>query len=254
MSKRLNEEMESSAPRRLGDQIQIDGSYQYKALHEGPAFQRAWHREKLLLIDGVVDAPSGARQALDAGCGSGVLAAHLASKGWGVTGVDANESAIKFASETFDFESLRFVQCYLDELDAGEGFDLAISFEVIEHLTYDQVLMFLQSLRESMRAGGRVVLTTPNYLSLWPIIEWLCDRFSFLPNMDGDQHITRFNQRRLRKCLKDSGFTVDRIRSFSTLSPFVGIVSQRAQRSIHRLERLNPIPLGNILVVEAHRK
>ena len=34
----------------------IPGDYQYRALTSGPAFQRAWHREKLKLVDALVRA------------------------------------------------------------------------------------------------------------------------------------------------------------------------------------------------------
>jgi cyclopropane fatty-acyl-phospholipid synthase-like methyltransferase len=201
------------------------------------------------LAKGVVDG----NRALDAGCGSGVLSSHLGSQDWEVLGVDANVEAIRFASCHYASENIRFVAGYLDELDIGTNFDLVISFEVVEHLTINQVDVFLSTMFLSLRPGGRLIITTPNYKSAWPLIEWVCDRLPFLPNMSGDQHITRFTFSSISSVLQRSGFEIDRVTTFSTISPFVGVLSAKFQCWLGRFERSRRFRWGSLLLVTARR-
>ena len=242
-----------SGERRLGDAVRIDGAYQYRAMHEGPSFQRSWHREKLLILDELTSAVRPGSRALDAGCGSGVLAEHLGSQGWTVVGVDANKDAVSFASEAYGSARVSFAHGYLDELQFGTEFDLVISFEVVEHLTHDQVNTFLGAAYSALRPGGRLILTTPNYSSAWPAIEWACDRMTFLPNMDGDQHITRFSIPSIGEALRRAGFEVDRTTTFSTLGPIAGLFSPRLQGRLSSAERRFGFRFGNLLLVVASR-
>ena len=94
--------------RRERDKITIPGDYQARALKSPRAAQRFWHAAKLRLIDRVAPARSGSRIA-DAGCGSGVIAAHLASSGAEVVGFDSNPGAVQYASSAFASPRLRFV-------------------------------------------------------------------------------------------------------------------------------------------------
>ena len=52
-------------------------------------------------------------------------------------------------------------------------FDCILLSEVIEHLEVPQI-----SIREAARVlcpGGRLLITTPNYRSFWPVMEWAVD-------------------------------------------------------------------------------
>ena len=81
------------------------------------------------------------------------------------------------------------------------SFDCLILSEVIEHLEAPQV-----SIREAtrvLRPGGRLLLTTPNYRSFWPIMEWAVDHGNMAPKMAGEQHISKFNPASLRGLLTE---------------------------------------------------
>src|SRR6185369_6112929 len=160
---------------RRGDRIAIAGDYQYRAVTQGPAVQRFWHRCKLLAIDRHLPARSGDR-ILDLGCGSGVVANHLASAGGRVTAIDGNVEAIRFASTQFRLPNLEFRAGLLEDLVLpAESFDRVYCLEVVEHLYQHQIHELLAKVLWLLRPGGRLLLTTPNYRSPWPLIEKALD-------------------------------------------------------------------------------
>src|SRR5438132_13057444 len=108
--------LDSNASRRLGDQIAIEGDYQYRVLRSGPAPQRFWHEAKLREAELFI-APAPGETILDLGCGSGVFASRLATHpGTLVIGVDGNRNAYEFARQQFRQANLEFRHGLVDEL------------------------------------------------------------------------------------------------------------------------------------------
>ena len=239
--------MPDSADRRLGDQIAIAGDYQHRALTEGPAVQRYWHRAKLELLDWFFQ-PEPPGRALDVGCGSGVISDGLGRLGFEVLGVDANPEAIAYAEQTFGREQVTFRRGFLDELDLEEhSFDVATCLEVIEHVYPDQIERLLASFARLLNPGGSLLITTPNYRGLWPLIEWSADRFASTASMDADQHVTHLHRRRLRSILEAAGFEVVKLRCYCTFAPFAAPLSQGIARLLDRCERRVDLPFGSLL-------
>lgn len=234
--------------RRTGDAIAIDGAYQHRALTQGPAVQRFWHRSKLLLLDWMFAVGPGDR-VLDVGFGSGVFADAMAARGAQVLGVDANPEAVAYARRTFGRPGLEFREGLLDELQLPpSSVDKAVCLEIVEHVYLDQVRRLLESLRTVLVPGGRVLITTPNYRGLWPLVEWGLDRFSNAATMDAEQHVTHFNRRLLRRVCEDAGFEVPALRTYSTFAPFAAAVSTSLAERLERTERAVDLPFGNLLV------
>jgi 2-polyprenyl-3-methyl-5-hydroxy-6-metoxy-1,4-benzoquinol methylase len=236
--------------RRLGDSVEIAGDYQFNALHTGPGFQRAWHREKLYLLDKWYS-PEIGLSGLDVGFGSGVSSAHLADKGCSMTGIDSNKEAVDFAKTTYEAKDCSFFLGQGDEFHFEQNFDFAICLEVIEHLYSTQIHLLLSSIHNNLRSGGQLLLTTPNYHGTWPLIEKTCDSFASLPQMDGEQHVTHFYRSRLRKTLTESGFKDIKISTFCTVSPVIGAITPKAHRSFAELEQKISLPFGNLLFCTA---
>jgi SAM-dependent methyltransferase len=121
--------------------------------------------------------------------------------------------------------------------------------EVIEHLEKPQI-----SLREAVRVlcpGGRLLITTPNYRSFWPLMEWTIDRLNMAPKMAGEQHISRFHLWSLKKILLDSGLEIEYAGSIYNLSPFLSMVSTEQANRLLRRELNSRSALGMILVAVA---
>jgi SAM-dependent methyltransferase len=51
---------------------------------------------------------------------------------------------------------------FQDITQAGDGFDLVLAFEVIEHLPLEDALGLMRAVRIRLRTGGLFVLSTPN--------------------------------------------------------------------------------------------
>src|SRR5262245_42179930 len=231
---------------RPGDAIAIAGDYQARAIVSPRAAQRFWHHAKLRLIDRVAPARPDSRIA-DAGCGSGVIAAHLAESGAVVTGFDSNTEAVTFAMETYGSERLRFVLGAFDRIPDFGPFDQIYCVEVLEHMYEQQAVDTLRLFARAARPGAQLFVTTPNVLSAWPLIEWALDRLALVPTLHEAQHLTLFSRSSLARALRQAGWAVDEMGTFNGLAPFVAPLTERGAALIERMEfsgrRLLPLNL-----------
>jgi 2-polyprenyl-3-methyl-5-hydroxy-6-metoxy-1,4-benzoquinol methylase len=241
--------------RRERDAIAIPGDYQARALESPRAVQRFWHAARIRLIDRIAPPGPGDRVA-DAGCGSGVIAAHLATTAGSVVGFDANPEAIAYAAGAFGSARLRFVPGPFERLVDEGPFDQIYCLEVLEHLYEEQALDTLGVFARAARPGARLLVTTPNARSAWPLIEWTLDRLHLVPPLDQAQHLTRFSRPALRRAIEAAGWRVDEIGAFNGLAPFAASLSARLARAIERAEfsgrRLLPLNLLYCRATLAH--
>ena len=64
--------------------------------------------------------------------------------------------------------------------------------ELIEHLPLKKIQKILDDAFYCLKKNGEIYITTPNYLSLWPILEIVLNLISSVSYED--QHITKFNR------------------------------------------------------------
>jgi len=101
------------------------------------------------------------KKVIDLGCGSGYGSAELAKKAESVVGVDVSEEAVAEAKVQYTAANLQFQVASLEQLPFADGsFQLAVCFEVIEHLTEYRTL--LEEARRVLAPGGQLVISTPN--------------------------------------------------------------------------------------------
>jgi ubiquinone/menaquinone biosynthesis C-methylase UbiE len=238
------------------DYHSVAGDYQYRALQSGHPMQRFWHRGKLLMIDQLIrpHLQTGSRL-LEIGCGAGNLLLQAAVAGSYPVALDLSMQALTFVQtrlkETRSTpetpSGFTCTQAVGESLPFRDGsFDCVLLSEVIEHLEVPQ-----NSIREAVRVlcpGGRLLITTPNYRSFWPIMEWAVDRMNMAPKMAGEQHISRFDPFSLKKLLTESGLRLEYAGSMYSLSPFLALLS--SERANHWLQRelRGHSPWGMILV------
>lgn len=228
---------QSDLVRRERDAIHISGDYQARALKSDRAAQRFWHEAKFRLIERVA-MPGKRDRVLDAGCGSGTISHFLSSYANGVTGIDSNPSAVNYARDTFKAPNLQFRLGQFDDLKDDRPFDRIYCIEVIEHLYEHQVAEVLDLFHKLTNPGGQLFLTTPNYRSTWPLIEWLLDRFALVAKLDEAQHITHFTKRKLATICERAGWKVCRIGTFNGLAPFLAPISRRLALGMEEIEFL----------------
>lgn len=107
--------------------------------------------------------PTGSR-VLDAGCGVGYGAAHLADKGAVlVTAVDISSEAIRLGRQHFDRKQILWIQedCHtLTEASRHGPYNVICILENIEHLSSPE--MFLSRSADLLSPNGYLMLSTPN--------------------------------------------------------------------------------------------
>jgi len=221
--------------RREGDAIRISGDYQARALKSNRAAQRFWHEAKFRLIERVA-MPCAHDRVLDAGCGSGTISQFLSLYAGEVIGIDSNPSAIGYASHAYKRPNLTFRLGQFEDLIADKPLDRIYCIEVLEHLYESQAADVLSLFHRLTKPGGQLLLTTPNYHSAWPVIEWLLDRLSLVATLDEAQHVTHFTKRKLSVMCESAGWQVRRLGTFNGLAPFLAPISRRAALGVEGLE------------------
>ena len=98
---------------------------------------------------------------LDMGCGEGYGTARLAARGAEAVGVDVSPEVIGHAGAKYGSDGCRFQVYDGRELPFPDGaFDMVTSFQVLEHVQDDEG--YAAEVARMLRAGGRLVLVTPN--------------------------------------------------------------------------------------------
>ena len=240
--------------RRQRDAIHISGDYQARALTSDRATQRFWHEAKFRLIERTA-MPAKHERVLDAGCGSGTISQFLSLHAGDVVAIDSNPSAIRYATDTFKAPNLRFRLGQFDELIGDKPFDRIYCIEVIEHLYEHQVAEILSLFYKLTKPGSHLFLTTPNYRSTWPLIEWLLDRYALVAKLDEAQHVTRFTKEKLTKMCQHTGWKITQMGTFNGVAPFAAPIAYRLALGLERVEfALNRVLPLNLLFCLCARK
>jgi SAM-dependent methyltransferase len=142
-------------------------------------------------------APRGGKL-LDIGCGTGNFLAAARDAGYGVTGIELDRNAARFAKERLSLQRvLPLTISEFAEQHEEERFDVVTFFEVLEHQAAP--VEFLQKVKACVRPGGVIALSVPNRE------RWLTgpDVLDYPPN-----HFLRWNAAALKKFLSAQGFEV----------------------------------------------
>lgn len=118
-----------------------------------------WHRylyaTEMVKNKKVLDIASGE------GFGTHVLSEHANS----VVGVDISEEAVRHASKKYKKQNLKFKKGSVTEIPVEDSvFDVAVSFETIEHITEQEQEKFMQELKRVLKPEGVFIVSTPNKL------------------------------------------------------------------------------------------
>jgi 2-polyprenyl-3-methyl-5-hydroxy-6-metoxy-1,4-benzoquinol methylase len=223
----------------------------YDAIHSrGRGIQSAWHQHKFRFV--ARHLPRTGSRLVDLGCGPGTFSQYV-PKHYEYLGLDVSTRQIEYARCAYQRSGVQFNVIMPDDWGVGPGsIDVVSSIELVEHLTSEQCDALLTQAWQALRPGGQLLLTTPNYGSLWPILEKIVNRISDVSYQD--QHITRFTVAKLRTRLANNGFVSIHVRSFQYAAPFCAAISWTLSQAMGRVEGALPrLPGGFLLFGSAAR-
>ncbi len=195
------------------------------------------------LVGGTIG-PVAGLQILEVACGRGGFVRELARSGARIAGCDFSFSALRVAKSKLSESGLKklggqFVQGEAQRLPfADASFDVVISCETIEHVP--DVQSTLNEMYRVARPGGRLFLTTPNYLNFMGLYE-LYALFRH-PHRKNDQPFDRrqwFPQ--IRRYIRRSGWVISYTDGTVHQFPFIpgrnpiSFPSLEVNRAIRRL-------------------
>ena len=104
------------------------------------------------------------KRVLDIGCGLGWGAEYLAKKkAKQVLGIDRSGAAINYARQKYSCPNLGFKTLEAQKIRRLTGsFDMVVAFELIEHLPKIAVRQWITDIKQILKPGGRVMISTPN--------------------------------------------------------------------------------------------
>lgn len=227
----------------------IPGNYQYVALHYGSSIQRQWHknRHNLLKFLNFFDHKD---VVLDLGCGSGNIILEFAPKVHSILGIDNNKECILFLEKKIKEENIKkakVLKMDLTKLDLkGRKFTKIIMTEVLEHFDQNELRKIMQKIKNILTPEGKIFITTPNYQSPWPIMEFLIDKLKLTPKLWGEQHRSKFTFKKLEILMKEANLSIEKKGTLNAISPFI------APLNIDFVDKLSyaefrSFPFGNLL-------
>ena len=193
----------------------------------------------------------GGQRLLDIGCGPGTFIGNYLG-GIDCLGTDFSATQIQYANRRYadDVASLLDAADREPRLESGERFDAITMIELVEHLAVADAARLFAEARALLAADGLLIVTTPNYRSLWPLIEWGVNLVS--PVSYEQQHVNKYRRNRLISQLVEAGYRRVTVTTAVGLAPFAAVFGPRPARWLDALEaRMGHLGCGNLLLAVA---
>jgi 2-polyprenyl-3-methyl-5-hydroxy-6-metoxy-1,4-benzoquinol methylase len=216
-----------------------------------------WHYHKFKRIIDSFEEQGGA--ILDIGCFAGTFLGMIPEYVFNKqVGIDILEEQVKYASQKYGKSYRNFYHYQVfnkAEFIANNTFDCITIIEVIEHLSTSEIEALLNFAHQKLKAGGKLILTTPNYTSAWPVIELMLNRFSDVKYEE--QHITHFNYfnvlGKLDKIVSNfhKKFCLQNKTTTHMISPYIAMFSFKVAEKVASFVSPSKwkIPLGALLLI-----
>lgn len=217
----------------------------------------AAYAARLGLLSRLVEEFSGpARRVLDVGCAQGTLGLLLAERGFNVTLLDVRRGHIDYARARHERGNVSYCVGMLGpDSPPEDDFDVVLCTEVVEHVRAP-VEELLPGLARKTRAGGVIILTTPNAdamtmrLPSYGAAEQGIIDHAENNSADGDAHRFLYTREELVTLVRSIGLRVERT---GYLLPFWldgHLKTRHLHRALYRL-RGRPVQSDGVMRSEA---
>lgn len=236
----------------------IPKGYYDAVLRQGNPIRRLWHVSKFeRVLDYLPERPD--QSILDIGCFAGTFLSLVPEHRFKrQVGVDILPEQIAYANANYGtpFREFKHIASIRDLSTIKEQFDCVTLIEVIEHLQPDEIRTLMDGIVDRLKPGGKLVLTTPNYASAWPLIEVVLNKVSEVSYEE--QHVTKFTyfnmERKLAKIYPDFHLyfnTVDFKTTTHFVTPFLAGLSFDVARGLSRVvpHQKWTHPFGNLVLM-----
>lgn len=98
------------------------------------------------------------KKLIEFGCATGAAASVLQGYGFNVTSTDISKYAVVRARK--NYKDIKFLVWDMKKPFKNEKFDVAVAFDVIEHLSHPEI--GIKNTYSLLKKGGVVIFTTPN--------------------------------------------------------------------------------------------
>ncbi len=200
--------------------------------HKGSGVQSKWHHVKFQRFE---NSMIGLERHLDIGCGPGTFIGTLSIGRHDSLGIDIASNQIDYAEANYGGTGRAFLSVPVGRLPLEDNsFDVVTVIELIEHLPHERNVDLLREALRVLGPGGRLLVSTPNYGSAWPLVEKLVGRFGGIDY--SEQHITHYHRRSLHGLFSEAAVADIYVEGYMLVAPFAAALSWRLADIIERLE------------------
>ena len=158
---------------------------------------------------------------LDAGCGTGAFLNEMRNSGWGITGLEPDETARKNAIELFNINPLPSHKIF--DLPP-QSFDAITMWHVLEHV--HQLQEYLAQLKKLLTKNGRLFIAVPNYTS------YDAQHYNqYWAAYDVPRHLYHFSPQSIKTLMAAHGLQVKKIMPMWFDSFYVSVLSEQYKNS-----------------------
>lgn len=232
-------------------ELGIPADYQYKAIRSSNFIQSNWHKNKMFVVN-LLSHLNKNMKVLDLGTGSGNFELLFHSRVKKIVGVDYNDEALEFLKGRLESRKIKNVTLENADLrnfklSKNQSFDLIIMIDVIEHLDYDDVKSLFTRFKKYLNKNGKVIIVTPNYKSLWPLLEYAFDYLGLAPKFREHQHLSKLYKSNLVELIAKNKFKLEKVCTFNLFSYL--IPNSKLSEKFCLMETKIPVPAGNLITV-----
>ncbi|HLD58183.1 MAG TPA: class I SAM-dependent methyltransferase [archaeon] len=149
------------------------------------------------------------KKILEFGCGKGFVSEQLKKNACRVTAVEINPESAKLAEKFCEKIFLGNIET-MDFSKVGEGFDIAIFGDVLEHLKNPPEI--LEKTKKLLDENGRIIVSVPN-IANWKIrLKLLFGKFDYASEGILDRtHLKFFTLETIKKTVQEAGFGIEKV-------------------------------------------